>query len=83
MTTNHIPAITYPTILIAVFANQVCLPVPAVLFLMTAGALVASGSLNLGSVYSGRRSGLPNGGLCMVHRRSVAGIQSGAGSLFV
>ena len=50
MTTNHIPAITYPTILIAVFANQVCLPVPAVLFLMTAGALVASGSLNLGSV---------------------------------
>ena len=50
MATNHIPAITYPTILIAVFANQLCLPVPAVLFLMTAGALVASGSLNLGSV---------------------------------
>jgi membrane protein DedA with SNARE-associated domain/rhodanese-related sulfurtransferase len=50
MTINHIPVITYPTILIAVFANQLCLPVPAVLFLMTAGALVASGSLNLGSV---------------------------------
>src|SRR5271157_3112383 len=50
MTANHIPAITYPTILIAVFANQVCLPIPAVLFLITAGALVASGSLNLGSV---------------------------------
>ncbi len=50
MTINHIPAITYPTILMAVFANQLCLPVPAVLFLMTAGALVASGSLNLGSV---------------------------------
>jgi membrane protein DedA with SNARE-associated domain/rhodanese-related sulfurtransferase len=47
---NHIPAITYPTIFIAVFANQLCLPVPAVLFLMTAGALVASGSLSLGSV---------------------------------
>lgn len=34
----------------AVFANQLCLPIPAVLFLITAGALVASGSLNLGSV---------------------------------
>jgi membrane protein DedA with SNARE-associated domain/rhodanese-related sulfurtransferase len=50
MAISHIPVITYPTILIAVFANQLCLPVPAVLFLMTAGALVASGSLNLGSV---------------------------------
>ncbi len=50
MAINHIPVITYPTIFIAVFANQLCLPVPAVLFLMTAGALVASGSLNLGSV---------------------------------
>ncbi len=50
MTTNHIPAITYPVILMAVFANQLCLPIPAVLFLITAGALVASGSLNLGSV---------------------------------
>jgi membrane protein DedA with SNARE-associated domain/rhodanese-related sulfurtransferase len=37
-------------IFLAVFANQLCLPVPAVLFLMTAGALVASGSLNLGGV---------------------------------
>jgi membrane protein DedA with SNARE-associated domain/rhodanese-related sulfurtransferase len=50
MAINHIPVITYPTILIAVFANQLCLPVPAVLFLMTAGAFVASGNLNLGSV---------------------------------
>jgi membrane protein DedA with SNARE-associated domain/rhodanese-related sulfurtransferase len=50
ITTHHIPAITYPVILIAVFANQLCLPIPAVLFLITAGALVATGSLNLGSV---------------------------------
>ena len=50
ITINHIPAITYPMILMAVFANQLCLPIPAVLFLITAGALVASGSLNLGSV---------------------------------
>ena len=50
MTLNHIPPITYPVILMAVFANQICLPIPAVLVLIAAGALVASGSLNLGSV---------------------------------
>ena len=47
---THIPSITYPTILIAVFANQLCLPIPSVLFLITAGALVQSGRLNLASV---------------------------------
>jgi membrane protein DedA with SNARE-associated domain len=47
MTIIHTPAITYPTILIAVFARQLCLPIPAVLFLITAGALAAGGSLNL------------------------------------
>lgn len=50
MTSSAIPAITYPTILLAVFANQLCLPVPAVLFLITAGALVGKGSLNFGVV---------------------------------
>jgi len=50
MTIAHIPSITYPVILMAVFANQICLPVPAVLFLITAGALVESGRLNFGSV---------------------------------
>jgi membrane protein DedA with SNARE-associated domain/rhodanese-related sulfurtransferase len=50
MTINHIPGLTYPMIFLAVFANQLCLPIPSILFLITAGALVASGSLNLGSV---------------------------------
>lgn len=50
MTTSAIPAITYPTILLAVFANQLCLPVPAVFFLITAGALVGCGSLNFSVV---------------------------------
>jgi membrane protein DedA with SNARE-associated domain/rhodanese-related sulfurtransferase len=50
MTTSAIPGITYPTILLAVFANQLCLPVPAVLFLITAGALVGCGSLNFSIV---------------------------------
>lgn len=76
MTMTHIPAITYPTILIAVFANQLCLPIPSVLFLLTAGALVESGRLHLGGVIlagvvgslladfawfiAGRRVGVPN-----------------------
>ena len=46
MTSGHIPAISYPVILLAVFARQMCLPVPAVLFLVTAGALAESGKLN-------------------------------------
>lgn len=50
MTVTHIPAITYPTILMAVFANQLCLPIPSVLFLITAGALAERGMLNFGSV---------------------------------
>lgn len=50
MPTSHTLTLTYPMIFLAVFANQLCLPVPAVLFLMTAGAFVASGNLNLGSV---------------------------------
>ncbi len=50
MTTNHIPAITYQMIFLAVFANQLCLPIPSVLFLIIAGALAKSGSLNIAGV---------------------------------
>ena len=38
--------LTYIGVLAAVFANQLCLPVPAVLFLITAGALAAHGEMN-------------------------------------
>ena len=47
MTMNDIPAITYPVILMVVFARQLCLPLPAILLLMTAGALAKSGSLDV------------------------------------
>jgi len=50
MTTNPIPAITYPMIFLAVFANQLCLPIPSLLFLIMAGALAKSGSLNIEGV---------------------------------
>lgn len=47
MTESHIPLLTYPAILLAVFAGQIGLPVPAMLFLIMAGALGASGKLSL------------------------------------
>ena len=33
--------LTYTAVLVAVFANQLCLPIPSIVFLMTAGALSA------------------------------------------
>ena len=36
--------LTYAGVLLAVFANQLCLPVPSVFFLMAAGALSARGA---------------------------------------
>ena len=50
MTTTHTLTLTYPMIFLAVFANQLCLPIPSILFLITAGALAKSGSLNLEGV---------------------------------
>ncbi|MDT7816144.1 MAG: hypothetical protein QOJ42_6060 [Acidobacteriaceae bacterium] len=41
---------TYPILFVAVFARQLCIPVPAILFLLSAGALAGSGKLNYGGV---------------------------------
>jgi membrane protein DedA with SNARE-associated domain/rhodanese-related sulfurtransferase len=38
--------ITYPILFVAVLARQLCLPVPALLFLLAGGALVGAGKLN-------------------------------------
>lgn len=38
---------SYPVLFATVFARQICLPVPALLFLIAAGALAASGRLSL------------------------------------
>lgn len=48
MTSTHTLTLTYPMIFLAVFANQLCLPIPSVLFLIAAGALAKTGNLNLG-----------------------------------
>src|SRR5271163_3168607 len=42
--------ITYPILFVAVLARQLCLPVPALLFLLAGGALVGAGKLNFGGV---------------------------------
>jgi membrane protein DedA with SNARE-associated domain/rhodanese-related sulfurtransferase len=42
--------LSYPLLWGIVFARQLCLPVPAVLFLMTAGAMAHKGELNLAGV---------------------------------
>jgi membrane protein DedA with SNARE-associated domain/rhodanese-related sulfurtransferase len=47
---NHALSITYLILWVAVFARQICLPVPANLFLLTAGALARGGGLNMSLV---------------------------------
>jgi membrane protein DedA with SNARE-associated domain len=42
--------LTYTGVLLAVFANQLCLPVPAIVFLMAAGALSAHGHMQASTV---------------------------------
>jgi len=42
--------LTYTGVILAVFANQLCLPVPAILFLMAAGALSAHGHMQASTV---------------------------------
>ena len=44
MTTSS--ELTYGGVLLAVFANQVCLPIPSIVFLMAAGALSAHGHMS-------------------------------------
>jgi membrane protein DedA with SNARE-associated domain/rhodanese-related sulfurtransferase len=43
---NFLVHITYPILFVAVLARQLCLPVPAILFLLSAGALAGSGKLS-------------------------------------
>jgi membrane protein DedA with SNARE-associated domain/rhodanese-related sulfurtransferase len=44
---NHAFRVSYLILWVAVFARQACLPVPANLFLLTAGALARGGELNM------------------------------------
>jgi membrane protein DedA with SNARE-associated domain/rhodanese-related sulfurtransferase len=42
----YLTHITYPILFVAVLARQLCLPVPALLFLLSSGALAGTGNLN-------------------------------------
>ena len=42
--------LTYPGVLLAVFGQQLCLPIPSVVFLMAAGALSARGEMHAGII---------------------------------
>jgi membrane protein DedA with SNARE-associated domain/rhodanese-related sulfurtransferase len=44
--------LTYTGVLLAVFAQQLCLPIPSVIFLIAAGALSAEGGMHTGIVIS-------------------------------
>ena len=44
---HHTFRLTYLVLGLAIFARQVCLPVPAILFLLAAGALARTGELNV------------------------------------
>ena len=41
---------TYLILFVAVLARQICLPVPALLFLLSGGALAGAGKLNFGGI---------------------------------
>jgi len=47
---RHLARHSYSVIFVSVFARQLCLPIPALLFLIAAGALAGSGKLNLAIV---------------------------------
>ena len=49
---NASSQLTYPLVLLAVFAQQLCLPIPSVVFLMAAGALSARGEMQMGVIIS-------------------------------
>ncbi len=46
----YLAHITYPILFVAVLARQLCLPVPAILFLLSAGALAGSGKLSFAGI---------------------------------
>jgi len=47
---QHLARHGYPVVFATVFARQLCLPVPAILFLLAAGAMAGKGKLNLALV---------------------------------
>src|SRR5215472_10771472 len=75
----HLPEITYPIVFLAVLASQLCVPVPAILFLAAAGTLAALGKMNLLLIITGATVGCLIGDLAWF----VAGRRMGTRALRV
>ena len=75
----RLPEITYPIVFFAVLASQLCVPVPAILFLAVAGALAALGKMNLLLIITGATVGCLIGDLAWY----VAGRRLGTRALRV
>ena len=73
--------LTYTGVLLAVFANQICLPVPSVVFLMAAGAISAHGGMRREHHCSSGRLRLPGSGLDMVLVRAPVGFSGHAAAM--
>ena len=65
--------LTYSGLLLAVFAQQIGLPIPSVVFLMAAGALSAHGAMSPTIIVLFECFGLPGGRWAMVLARPQVG----------
>ena len=73
--------LTYGGVLLAVFANQICLPIPSVVFLIAAGALVGPWRNEREHHCFLGCFGLPGSGWDMVLARPQVGFKGYAASL--
>jgi hypothetical protein len=77
---HHAVSITYLILWAAVFARQICLPVPANLFLLTAGALACGGGLDMRLVLC-RNPRVSRWRPCLVRSRPTLGQSDHADTL--
>ena len=70
---NTLLHLTYTGVLLAVFAKQLGLPIPSVVFLMAAGALSARGEMRTSIIVLVGCFGLSGRGLDMVLARAQVG----------
>lgn len=73
--------LTYTGVLLAVFAEQLCLPIPSIVFLMAAGALSSQGQMRTSIISFSGRFGLPRSGWDMVLLRPPLGLSGNPATL--
>ena len=73
--------LTYTGVLLAVFGNQLCLPIPSIVFLMAAGAMSADGGMRTSIIVFVGCFGLLGSGWHMVLVRPPVGFSGYATAL--